>query len=159
MKKWSLSALVLVLTLAVASPAVLAGPQDDEDSDQPSLYDRLGGVYPIALVVDDLINRVAVNEVLNANPAVYAARAPERYPGLKFQLTAMVCQATGGPCEYTGKSMKEAHEGMNINGEEWAALAADFKASLDKYGVPEAEQKELFAIVESTRGDIVASSE
>jgi hemoglobin len=122
-----------------------------------SLYDRLGGIYAISLVVDDFIDRIVDNEVLNANPQIYAARKPERFPGLKFQVATMVCQATGGPCEYTGQSMKEAHAGMQITEAEWQALAADFKASLDHFGVPEAEQQELFAIVESTKGDIVAS--
>ena len=68
----------------------------------PSLYDRLGGVYNIAAVVDDLIDRLAANDALNANPGINSARIPARFPGLKYQLTAMVCQAAGGPCSYTG---------------------------------------------------------
>lgn len=124
-----------------------------------SLYDRLGGVYPIALVVDDFIDRVVSNDVLNANPNIYAARKEERFPGLKFQVTALVCEVTGGPCNYTGKSMGEAHAGMEITEAEWQALADDFKASLDSFGVGEAEQQELFAIVESTKADIVVSRE
>lgn len=143
---------VSILLLVVALAAV--GPATGEHHEK-SLYDRLGGVYPIALVVDDFIDRVVSNDTLNANPAVYAARDENRFPGLKFQVTAMVCMATGGPCNYTGQNMKDAHEGMNIAAAEWDALAADFKASLDKYGVGEAEQKELFDIVGSTRGDIV----
>jgi hemoglobin len=63
--------------------------------------------------------------------------------------------ATGGPCKYTGMDMKTAHAGFKITPKEWDALAADFKATLDAFKVPEAEQKELFAIVESTKGDIV----
>lgn len=141
---------VLVLCVALAG----AGPVGAEQHEM-SLYDRLGGVYPIALVVDDFIDRVVANDTLNANPKIYAARDPNRFPGLKYQVTAMVCMATGGPCEYTGKSMKEAHDGMEITAAEWDALASDFKASLDKFGVPEAEQQELFEIVGSTRGDIV----
>ena len=123
----------------------------------PSLYDRLGGVYNIALVVDDFIDRVADNDTLNANPQVYAHREPLRFPGLKFQLTAMVCQATGGPCNYIGKSMLETHDGWMITEEEWQSMAGNFKATLDKFEVPEAEQQELFTIVESTKGDIVVS--
>ena len=80
-----------------------------------------------------------------------------RFPGLKFQLTAMVCQATGGPCNYIGKSMLETHDGWMITEEEWQSMAGNFKATLDKFEVPEAEQQELFAIVESTKGDIVVS--
>ena len=121
----------------------------------PSLYDRLGGVYAIAAVVDDLIERLAANDGLNANPGISAARKPERFPGLKYHLTTMVCQATGGPCSYTGLSMKDSHASMGITEKDWKLLEADFKAALDKFGVPEPEQQELFAIVGSTKGDIV----
>ncbi len=125
---------------------------------EPSLYDRLGGVYNIATVVDDFIERLLVNETLNANPAINEAR--ERVPkaGLKFRVTALVSQATGGPENYTGRSMKEAHLNLNITEEEWQAMMADFKETLDKFQVPENEQNELFAIMESTKGDIVISA-
>ncbi len=157
--------LVMGITLAGAGPAAVeeeetvAGEAPVEEAtvedEGPSLYERLGGVYPIALVVDDLIDRVAANDTLNANPDIYAARDEKRFPGLKFQLTAMVCMATGGPCNYTGKNMKDTHDGMNITAAEWDSLAADFKDSLDHFGVGDTEQNELLAIVGSTRADIV----
>lgn len=124
---------------------------------QKSLYDRLGGVYSIATVVDDFIERLLVNDTLNANPRIKEARARVPKAGLKFQVTALVCQVTGGPQRYTGRSMKEAHKNLNITEKEWQAMAADFKKTLDKFKVPEKEQKELFAIVGSTKKDIVAS--
>jgi len=142
-------ALALLLGLGLSLPAAA-------DEDGPSLYDRLGGVYNIAAVADDLIDRLAANEALNANPGIGSARVPARFPGLKFQLTAMVCQATGGPCAYTGKSMTDAHSTMGITASDWAIFEADCKATFDKFGVPEAEQAELFAIIGSTKGDIVA---
>jgi hemoglobin len=67
----------------------------------------------------------------------------------------MVCQATGGPEAYTGRSMKAAHQHLGISEGEWQAMAADFKKSLEKFAVPDAEQHELFIIVESTKADIV----
>ena len=128
-----------------------------QEVSEPSLYDRLGGVYNIATVVDDFIERLSVNEILNANPAI--KEAGERVPkaGLKFRVTALVCQATGGPENYNGRSMKEAHQNLNITEEEWQAMMADFKETLDKFQVPENEQNELFAIMDSTKGDIVMS--
>ena len=120
-----------------------------------SLYERLGGAYAIAGVVDDLIERLYVNDILNANPAIKAARDRVPKPGLKFHLTAMVCQATGGSENYTGRTMKEAYKNLNITEKEWRAMVSDFQKSLDKFKVPAAEQKELFAIVESTKADIV----
>ncbi len=148
-------ALPLMFVVLVLGSSILASAQDEEAA--PSLYDRLGGIYNIALVVDDFIDRIVENEVLNANPGIYAARKPERFAGLKFQLTSMVCQAAGGPCEYTGGSMKDVHVDMAITEADWEALAADFKASLDHFGVGAQEQDELFAIVGSTKGDIVTA--
>ena len=120
-----------------------------------SLYDRLGGLYPISAVVDDFIDRVYINTTLNANPNIAKARSAVRKPGLKVHVANLVCMATGGPCKYTGKGMKESHANFHITQKEWEALLVDFRASLDKFQVPGAEQKELVDIVESTRSDIV----
>ena len=128
-----------------------------EENLGPTLYERLGGVYAIASVVDDLLERVSVNEVLNANPAINEARMRVSKPGLKFHVTAMVCQAAGGPEQYTGRSNKESHLHLNITEEEWEVFTTDFQDTLDKFQVPEKEQDELLAIVESTKGDIVIS--
>lgn len=120
-----------------------------------SLYDRLGGIYPISVVVDTFFDLLLVNDVLNANPAINAAR--ERVPaaGIKFHLTTLVCQQTGGPCKYTGRGMKESHAHLNISEKEWQAMLADFRRTMNNYGVPAKEQQELVAIVESTKQDIV----
>jgi hemoglobin len=125
---------------------------------QPSLYDRLGGVYNIATVVDDFIERLLVNATLNANPAINEARKRVPKAGLKFHVTALVCAATGGKCAYTGRPMKESHEKLNISQAEWDAMVTDFKATLDKFKVPQREQQELITIVDSTKNDIVRSS-
>ena len=125
---------------------------------QPSLYERLGGVYSIATVVDDFIERLLVNATLNANPAINEARKRVPKAGLKFHVTALVCAATGGKCAYIGRPMKESHEKLNISQPEWDAMVVDFKATLDKFKVPQREQQELVTIVGSTRNDIVRSS-
>jgi hemoglobin len=121
----------------------------------PSLYERLGGVYSIATVVDDLIDRVMADPRLNANPLVDEAHHRVPPAGFKYLVTEMVCWATGGPQQYTGRSMRESHEHLKITAAEWEAFLDDFQQTLDKFGVPEAEQDELKAIVASTRGDIV----
>lgn len=122
------------------------------------LYERLGGVYPIAAVVDDFIDRLLVNATLNANPAINAARDRVPKAGLKFHVTAMVCQVTGGPCTYTGRDMKTAHAHLNITEKEWDAMVVDFRVTLDRFKVPKAEQDELVAIVGSTKPQIVVSA-
>jgi hemoglobin len=124
-------------------------------AEQTSLYERLGGVFAIATVVDDFIDRIMADPILNANPKV--AEAHHRVPpaGFKYLATEMVCWAAGGPQIYTGKSMRDSHEHLDITESEWQAFLADFQASLDKFSVPAAEQQELFAIVDSTKADIV----
>jgi hemoglobin len=77
--------------------------------------------------------------------------------GLKFHVTTLVCEATGGPCRYVGRSMKDSHLHLNISEGEWQAMAADFKATLDAFKVAAPEQTELIAIVESTKKDIVVA--
>jgi hemoglobin len=75
--------------------------------------------------------------------------------GLKFHVTTLVCEATGGPCKYVGRSMKEAHKHLNITEGQWAAMIADFKVTLNKFNVPAREQQELIATVERTKPEIV----
>jgi hemoglobin len=125
---------------------------------QQSLYERLGGTYSIATVVDDFIERLLVNATLNANPAIKEARARVPKAGLKFHVTTLVCEVSGGPCKYTGRTMKESHERLNITQAEWDAMVEDFKATLNKFNVPQREQQELITIVGSTKNDIVRSS-
>jgi len=126
-------------------------------SGQQSLYQRLGGAYPIAAVVDAFIDALLVNDVLNANPAINAARQRVPAAGLKYHVTALVCQATGGPCSCTGRSMKDSHAHLHISEREWQAMLTDFRRILNNFGVPAAEQQELLAIVESTKPDIVVA--
>jgi hemoglobin len=123
----------------------------------PSLYDRLGGAYAIASVADDFIERLLVNDTLNANPAIKQARDRVPKAGLKFHVTTMVCQVTGGPCKYVGRDMKTAHAHLNITEKQWDAMVADFQKTLDAFKVPAAEQKELIGIVGSTKPDIVVA--
>lgn len=120
-----------------------------------TLYERLGGVYAIATVVDDFIDRVMRNPVLNANPKVDEAHHRVSPAGFKYLVTEMVCWATGGPQKYTGKSMKESHSHLDITLAEWDSFMDDFHACLNKFEVPPAEQAELVAIVNSTKADIV----
>ena len=148
--------LSVVCLLAVVTPTAALEIAQEAKKPSPSLYDRLGGAYPIAAVVDAFIERLLVNHTLNANPAIDKARQQVPKQGLKFHVTTLVCGATGGPCKYAGRSMKASHAHLNITEKEWQAMLADFKATLDVFKVPAREQKELFEIVDSTKADIVA---
>jgi hemoglobin len=123
-----------------------------------SLYERLGGEAAIKAVVDDFVARAAANPRVNftrKGTGMEWEPTPENVERLKRSLEDLIGQVTGGPQKYRGRSMKAAHRGMMITDAEFDALAADLKATLDKFNVPKQEQDELFQIVGSTRGDIV----
>src|SRR5215208_1010492 len=115
----------------------------------PSLYDRLGGVYNIATVIDDLIDRVLVDPRLNANPRVDEAHHRVSAAGSKFLVTELVCWAAGGPQEYSGRSMGDSDRELRITDAKWQAFTEDVQHALDTFAVPQPEQQELIAIVES----------
>ena len=116
---------------------------------QKSLYDRLGGKDAITAVVDDFVGNVAGDQRING----FFAKA--NIPNLKRNLVDQICQATGGPCTYTGKDMKTAHKGMGIKDADFNALVEDLVKSLDKFKVPEKEKGELLTILGSLKPQIV----
>jgi len=124
---------------------------------EPTLYDRLGGVYNIATVIDDFIDRVMTDPRLNANPRVDEAHHRVSPAGFKYFVTEMVCWAAGGPQTYSGRTMGDSHRHLMITDQEWVAFMDDLQQALDKFEVPQSEQDELKAIVESTKESIVVS--
>jgi hemoglobin len=116
-----------------------------------------GGVYNIATVVDDLIDRMMVDPRLNANPRVDEAHHRVAPAGFKFLVTEMVCWAAGGPQQYSGRPMGDSHRDLMITEAEWQAFMDDFQQTLDKFQVPQAERDELNAIVESTKDGVVVA--
>jgi hemoglobin len=106
-------------------------------------------------VVDDLIDRVMTDARLNANPSVNEAHHKVPPRGFKYLVTEMVGWASGGPQVYTGRSMRDSHQHLNITPKEWEAFMDDLQQSLDRFNVSSAEQTELEAIVQSTYRDIV----
>ena len=131
-------------------------PEHDAPApERPPLYDRLGGVYNVATVVDDFTDRVMTDARLNANPRVDEAHHRVSSAGFKYLVTEMVGWASSGPQKYSGRPMRESHEQLKITPGEWDAFMDDLRQTLDKFNVPAAERAELRAIVESTYGDIV----
>ncbi len=151
----SRAALAAVILMAGGSQLALA--QGAGERPQQSLYDRLGGLAPISVVVSDFIDALVPDAVLNANPAINAARQRVPAPYLKYHVTALVCQATGGPCTYGGRGMRESHVSLNITEQEWDRMIVIFTEVLARYHVPAREVQELLRIVESTKADIVVA--
>jgi hemoglobin len=129
--------------------------QSERAQEQPSLYSRLGGVYSIATVVDDFIDRVMNDPRLNANPLVDEAHHRVPPAGFKYLVTEMLCWAAGGPQSYSGRAMDESHSHLRITAGEWQAFLDDLQQTLDKFAVPEPEQAEIKALVDGTRSAIV----
>jgi hemoglobin len=114
-----------------------------------SLYSRLGGKPAIRLVVEDFVQNVAADRRING------FFGTTNIPRLKRLLVEQICQASGGPCRYSGRSMRAAHRGLGIRNADFNALVQDFGKSLNKYGVPPREQRELTAILLPLKRDIV----
>ena len=155
MKIWTALALIAIV-IGGLQPAVA---QDGAEQKQKSLYDRLGGLAPISVVVSDFIDVLMPDPVLNENPAIDAARQRVPAPYLKYHVTALMCEAAGGPCRYHGRGMKEAHAHLNITEREWDRMVALFKEVLQKHKVPEKEKQELLEIIGSTKTDIVSGKQ
>ena len=145
--------------VALVSAAVVMGASHAAVAaqEQPSLYERLGGLAPISVVVSDFIDALVPDAVLNANPAIDAARARVPPAYLKYHVTALVCQVTGGPCQYHGRGMRESHAHLNITETEWDRMVTIFTEVLAKHNVPARETEELLTIVGSTKAEIVIS--
>ena len=134
----------------VMAVAVLVAGCATYPAEKKSLYERLGGKPAIQAVVDDFIANVA------ADNRISKRFAKTNIPRLKTLLVDQICEATGGPCKYTGRSMKATHTGMKVTEAEFNALVADLVKSLDKFKVPGQEKNELLTALGGMKGDIVA---
>jgi hemoglobin len=122
-----------------------------QPSADKSLYERLGGIDAIKLVVKDFVNeQVAKDDRINKK---FFNNVD--LPKLEEHLVNQICEATGGPCKYTGRSMKETHAGMGVDEAGWNALVEDLKKSLAKFEVGEKEQGELIGALAAMHDDIV----
>jgi hemoglobin len=142
---------ILGIVLAVV---VLAGALMAQGGKQTTLYDRLGGKASIAKVVDDFVGNCAADTRINA---FFAATAKDKARMDKFKgnLVDQICQASGGPCKYTGKDMKTAHAGMGITGSHFDALVEDLVKSLNKFKVAKADQDILLGVLGPMKAQIV----
>jgi hemoglobin len=117
--------------------------------DGQSLFDRLGGLPAIEAVVADFVANVAADDRINSYFDQTDVEA------LKKLLVEQICQATGGPCTYSGRDMRTVHTGMQISEEQWNATVEDLVAALDKHGVAEREKTELLNALSGMKPDIV----
>lgn len=114
-----------------------------------SLYERLGGMDAIVVVVEAFRDRVAGDDRINRK---FARSDLAR---LRQELIDQVCEVAGGPCKYTGRSMKEAHAGMGVTSGEFDALVQDLVTTLNQFKVGEQEQQEILGVLGPLKSEIV----
>ncbi len=139
---------ILVATAALLWIAGLTMPVAAHDS----LYKRLGGYDAIAAVVDDFIGRMASDPQLGP---FFAGHSTESLQRIRQLVVDQLCQASGGPCYYTGRSMTASHKGMGITQAHWDTAVKHLVATLDKFKVGPKEREELFAAIGPLQAEIV----
>ncbi len=153
---------ILFVALMSATVLITSCKKDDDPemittptpTPTPSLYTRLGGINAISAVTDQFLANVVGDNAINARFSATVAD-PFRTQLLRNNLIDQICSAAGGPCQYKGKTMLEAHDGLMITEAEFNALVGDLVASLNTFNVPATEQNELLTILGSLQPDIV----
>jgi hemoglobin len=148
------------LSLLQANGARAAGPATPGATAEPTLYDRVGGIFSIAAVVNRFSDEIIKNPKLNVNPALKAWNEDEaatRLPGLKFMRTLWVAALAGGPFEYTGLPLHTAHTRFHLTGDEFDEVGAEIVRALQFYKVPEAETKLLVDAYMLSKPDVVSA--
>jgi hemoglobin len=146
-----------------------AGDVAGQPNVKKSLYDRLGGQAGLQAISDDFVTRAMADPrvnwdrkgVVQGGLSIHHDESMEWHPtsgdikAVKYHLAQFLALASGGPTVYEGREMKSAHAGLHITNDEFDAALGDLKATLDKLQIANTEQKELLAIIETTRPQIV----
>lgn len=149
----------LLGVLIVSALNLQSCKKDDDDeaptpAPTPTLYERLGGINAISAVTDQFLANVVADPVINARFAATVAD-PARTRLLRLNLIDQICAASAGPCQYKGKTMIEAHQGMNITDAEFNALVGDLVSAMTSLNVSQTDQSELLGILGGLKPDIV----
>ena len=147
LRRTILALLTLVLIMPWNTACVIA-----QQKPEKSLYERLGRYDAIAAVSDDFIARLANDKQLSRFLVGLSADSKKR---LRQLVVDQLCEATGGPCIYIGRTMKASHAGLGVTESDWQVTVKHLVATLDKFKVPKKEKSELLAIASSLKGDIV----
>jgi hemoglobin len=141
----------------VPPPAVAEVPvveQPPAPAPPPSLYERLGGKDAVASIVDSFLSNVTADKRVSK---LFAKTTGPKLDHLKEMLSAQLCNASGGGCDYTGKSMKDAHAGMKITDAQFDAIIQDFTLALEEKQVAKDAEKEMLDKLTAMHDDIVAA--
>jgi len=164
--------IVAGLAMATLPPFVASADRAHaEDKPAPSektLYERLGGVFAIAAVVDQFSDAIVKNPIVgqkSKNPQLreWHTKSLQRLPGLKFMRTLWVCDVSGGPLKFTATrpgatplGLEEAHRNLRISPAEFDEVAAELGRSLDRFKVPRREKTEVLAAFAAHKSEVTA---
>lgn len=143
--------LPFLLALLLA-PSLARTAQTQAATQEKSLYERLGGYNAVAAVVDDFIGRLVSDKRFER---FFVGHSKDSQKRIRQHIVDQLCAATGGPCIYTGRTMRDSHEGLNISEDDWKAAVDHLVATLDKFKVPKREKDELLGAVSKFKNDIV----
>ena len=132
--------------------ASIANGENVSEPQAKTLYARLGGYDAIAAVTDDFVGRLVADKRFTR---FFVGHSEDSLKKIRMHVIDQICEAAGGPCNYTGRTMRASHHGLGITGEDWDESVKHFIASLDKFKVPKAEKDELLAVVGTLKKDIV----
>lgn len=147
-------------TMAAASAAQDKSPNSSQCKKDKGLFDRLGGFFGIAAVVDRFSDAIIVNPALNQNPALVAwnrDEAPTRLPGLKFLRTMWIAAMVGGPVKFAGQLLEQAHDRLDLTQAEFAEVGSEIVKALQHFNVAQADIDQLVCIYQTSMNDVVSS--
>jgi len=151
MKKLTPFLYCTLAAFAAVAPFYVAPPQAFAQQ-QTSLYHRLGGYDALAAVTDDFVGRLATDPQIKR---FFAGHNQEGLTRIRQHVIDFLCNATGGPCAYTGQDMKTAHTGLGITDDDWNLSVKHLVETLDKFKVPDKEKNEVLGAISGLKGDIV----
>jgi len=122
------------------------------NAEAKSLYDRLGGYDAITAVADNLLPRLAGDDLLGR---YWQNRGEDGIAREKQLLVDFLSNSAGGPVYYTGRDMLLSHKGMKISQADWDAFIGHLEATLDAFSLPDPERSDVLAFIDTTRADIV----
>src|SRR5207247_8310468 len=130
---------------------------------EKTIYDRIGGIFAIAAVVDHFSDQLLKNpKIVNANPELkewHTVKYRERLPGLKVLRTLWAASVAGGPFEYTGEPLRDAHFDLHITPEVFdEVILGELGRTLDNFKIPAREKEEVLVAFKAQKADVTAGS-
>jgi len=147
--------LVIFLVTLCGTFSPESSAQAQSSSAAPSLYKRLGGYDAIAAVTDDFLGRLAADKQMSR---FFVGVSADSLRKLRQHVVDQLCEASGGPCYYFGRSMKTVHAGLGITESDWQITVKHLTATMDKFKVPDKERNEILTLFASLKSDIVEKS-